>query len=115
MLWLDVHWANLTAVLAGVQICPSSIVRVIETKACWPRGEYDSAFTVCGNERRTFFSCPVDLNRNHLAMPMQLLRRIGVVVDIHCDLPPLFESQQWTRKLPVIWDFRFSSQQPHTI
>lgn len=33
---------------------------------------------------------------------MQLLRRTGVVVNVDCDLPPLLEAEQRSRKLTVI-------------
>jgi hypothetical protein len=56
MLWLDVHGANLTAVLAGGQIYPHSIVRVIETQACRQAGAKpqpcDSSAHVCGRHLR---------------------------------------------------------------
>src|ERR1035437_2616337 len=102
VLGLDVHRANLAAVLAGEQICSRSIMRVIETQACRPRGEHDPAFPLCGDERRTFLSRSVHLDGNHLAVPMQLLRRVGVVVDIDCDLLPLLKPKQWPRELTVI-------------
>src|SRR5579859_3187265 len=73
MLWLDVDRADLSAVLAGGQIRPRTIMRVVETKACRPWGENNPAFPTAGNERRAFFSRSVHVNRHHLAVPMQLL------------------------------------------
>ena len=29
-------------------------------------------------------------------MPMQLLRRVGIVVDVDCDLAPFLEAQHWS-------------------
>src|SRR3984893_12178364 len=62
----------------------------------------DSPHAVRGNEGRALFGGAVHIDGHFLPVPMQLLGRIGIVVDVHCGLLAFFETQQWPRKLTVI-------------
>ena len=55
-----------------------------------------------GNERRPLFGGAVNVDRQGLAMPVQLLRRVGFVVDVDNNLPALPEAQKRPGKLAVI-------------
>src|SRR5258708_14814002 len=42
------------------------------------------------------------VSRNLLTMPVQLLRRIGVVEHVHRDLLTFLEPKQWPRELSIV-------------
>ena len=44
----------------------------------------------------------VGVARDHLAVPVNQLRRIGIVVQVHDDAPAFLEPQQRSRKLSVV-------------
>src|SRR5579859_1311580 len=102
ILWFDIDCTNLAVVLPGVKIGSGSIVRVIETKARRSWHKYNSTFAARGNKRCALFRRSVNVNRNHLAMPMQLLRDIGFVVNIYGYLLSFFQAQQRPGKLSVV-------------
>src|SRR5579859_398749 len=102
MLWLNVHCADLAAILTGNQVRSCAVVRVIETKTGWPWRECDPALSMSGNEGSTFFSGSVHVDRHHLAMPMQLLRKHRFVVDVYDRLLSFFKPEQWSGKLSVV-------------
>jgi hypothetical protein len=54
---------------------------VIETETRWPCSENYSAHSVRRDEGRSFFGGAIHLGGNHLAMPVHLLRSVGVVMD----------------------------------
>src|SRR5580704_15558068 len=54
-----------------------------------------------GNERCPLLKRSVHIHRYRLPVPMQLLRRIGIIVDIDDDLLAFLAAQQGARKLPV--------------
>jgi len=58
------------------------------------RCECDSPMAVRRNERRAFLRRPLDIDRHELAMPMQLLRRVYVVVEI---VSPRARPRDWQR------------------
>jgi hypothetical protein len=49
-----------------------------------------------------FFRGAIDISREKLPMPMQLLGRIRLVVDVDRDLFAFFETEQWPRELTVV-------------
>jgi hypothetical protein len=98
----DVNGAHLSAVLAAGQIRAGRQMRAIESQSRRPRREGNTAHAMCRNERCSLLGGSVNVNRQRLSMPVQLLRRIGIVVDIDDDLFALLEAQQGSRKLPVI-------------
>ena len=102
VLWLDVHGTNLAVVLSRVEIRARSIVRVIETKSCGSRSEYDPAFTMGRDKGCALFRRSIHVNGYHLPVPMQLFRHLCVVEYVHCDLLAFLEAKQWPRKLPVV-------------
>src|SRR6185437_15473654 len=90
------------AVSAGGKIGAGSNVSVIEAKSRWTRREDDAATTMCRNERRAFFGGPVHIGGNRLAMPMQLLGRVGFVDGVHHHLLSFFKAEQRAGKLIVV-------------
>ena len=99
---LDVDGPDLAAVLAGPQVGPGDEVRVVEAEARWTRGERDAPMAVCRYERRALFGGAVDVDRHGLAVPVQLLGRVGVVVDIERDRPAFAQSNHGTGELAVV-------------
>src|SRR5215467_11428076 len=67
---LDEYRPNLSAVLAGGQICSRAVVRVIKTEAGWIRSEGNSPLAVSRDERCTFFRCAIHIGWDFLTMPM---------------------------------------------
>ena len=54
------------------------------------------------DERRALFGGAVDVGRHGLTVPVQLLGRVGVVVDVDDDRAALTQPQERARKLPVV-------------
>ena len=98
----DVDRSGLTGVRPTGQVAAGDYVRVIEAKPRRAGHEGDAPHPVRGHERRALFGCAIDIARNHLAVPVNQLRRVGVVVQIHNDTLPLLESQKRPGELAVI-------------
>src|SRR5258706_15452 len=98
-LGLYVPRAALAAVLACVQVATRGQVRVIEAQAGRARCKRDATHTARWNIRRAFFGCAIDVGGQKLAVPMQLFRRICVVVDVDDHALAFLETQQRARKL----------------
>jgi hypothetical protein len=64
--------------------------------------EGDPAHPVRRHERRTFLGGAVHVAGDHLPVPVDQLRRVGVVVNIDDDPLPFPEAQQRSRKLAII-------------
>src|SRR5439155_22242589 len=54
------------------------------------------------NKRCSLLGGSVHVSRDLLTMPVQLLRRIGVVGHIHRGLLTFFEPKQWPRELSIV-------------
>ena len=102
VLRLNVDGADKAVVLPRRQVRLCAHMRVIEAKARWLRDERDSSTAVGCNEGRTLFCRTIYVRGEELSVPMQLLRRIGVVVDIDGDLLRFLETEQWTGELTVV-------------
>src|SRR5580700_8022907 len=90
---LNVDRTDLATVLSGGQIGSGAIVRVVEAEADWLWCEDDAALAMSRDEGSAFFGGAVHVNRNLLAVPMQLLGRVGVVVEIDRDLLAFLEAK----------------------
>jgi 3-phenylpropionate/cinnamic acid dioxygenase small subunit len=76
-----------------VKIGARPIMRVIETETRWLRSENYSAHSVRWDEGRSFFGSAIHISGDHLTMPVQLLRSVGVVVDFDRGRLTFFETQ----------------------
>src|ERR1700690_3580419 len=106
VLWLNINWPHLTAILASVQIRPGSFVRVIKTETRGTGSELNSTHTVRGDEWLPFLHRAIHIRRNELTVPVQLLRRVRVIVPFHDRWLPLFETPPRPWELAVICDRR---------
>src|SRR5207237_6668357 len=79
-----------------------AVVSVIEPQACRPGREHNAPLAMGRNKRRSFLGGAVHVGRDLLTMPMQLLRRIGVVEHVHRDLLTFFEPKQWPGELSIV-------------
>ena len=102
VLRLDVDRSRLARVGAAVEVAPGHDMRVIEAEARGLRHEGDPAHAVRRHERRAFLGRAVHVARDHLPVPMDQLRRVGVVVNIDDGALPFLEAQQRSGKLAVI-------------
>ena len=102
VLRFDIHRTDQARVLSRAQVCRRMNVRVVKTIAGRLRDERDAAASMRGNERRAFFGGAIDIGGKKLAMPMQLLGRVRLVVNIDGDLFAFLEAEQWPRELTVI-------------
>ncbi len=109
MLGFYVNRPDLAAVLPSVEIGAGTIVRVIEPQACRIWCERNPAFPVGGNKGRTFLGGAVHVDRNFLTMPMQLFRRIRIVVNVDCDPAAPLEAKQRPGKLAIVHGGRHDS------
>ena len=82
---LDVDRTGLSGIGAQTEIVHRHDMGVIETEARRLRHIGDAAHPVGGNVGRSLLGSAVDIGRNELAVPVQLLRRISVVIDINND------------------------------
>ncbi len=70
-----------------------------------PRGpwdERDAAASMRWNKRRALLRGAIDIGRKKLSMPMQLLRRVRLIVNVDRDWLAFFEAKQWPGELTVI-------------
>src|SRR5512146_1769976 len=77
---LDIDGSDLAAVLTGREIGARAVVRVIEAETRRLRDERDSAHSMRGDEGSSFFSGAVDVGGDELDVPVEFLRRGGVLV-----------------------------------
>lgn len=54
------------------------------------------------DEGRALFRCTIHVRRHKLTVPVQLLRPVGLIVNVDDDLPALFETEQRAGKLAVV-------------
>ena len=54
------------------------------------------------NERRAFFRGAIDIGGKKLPVPMQLLGRVGLIVNVDRDRLAFFEAEQRPRELTVV-------------
>jgi hypothetical protein len=66
---------------------------VVETETRWSRSENYSAHSARWDEGCSFFGSAIHVGGDHLAMPVQLLRSVGVVVDFDRGRLTFFETQ----------------------
>jgi hypothetical protein len=57
------------------------------------RDERDAPASLSGNEGRAFFRRAIDIGRQKLPMPVQLLGRVRLVINIDRDCLAFFEAQ----------------------
>src|SRR5205823_13463050 len=91
----NVDGANLSAVLSGRKVCAGADMGVIETKARGAGSKDDAALAPRGNERSAFFRGPIHFHRQELAVPVELLRDIGIVIDIYNCRLSFLQTKQW--------------------
>ena len=75
---------------------------MVKAKARGLRHKGQSAHFVWRNEGRAFLRCAVDVARNHLTVPVDEFRRVGVVVNVDNHALAFFKAQERTRKLAVV-------------
>ncbi len=86
----------------GREICAGAVVSVIEPQTSRPGREHNAPFAMRGNKWRSLLRGSVHVSRDLLTMPMQLLRCIGVVENVHRDLLTFLEPKQWPRELSIV-------------
>ena len=77
-------------------------VGVVEAVAGRLGNESDAAASMRGNEGRSLFGRAIDVGGNKLPVPMQLLGRVGLIVDVDGDRAPFLEAEQRPGKLAVV-------------
>src|ERR1039457_3031742 len=94
LLGFNVNRSDEAAVLACSQVRSSADVGVIEAKTRRPRHKGDSAAAVRRDERCTLFGRSIDVGRNELSVPVQLLGRIRLITNIDGDSLTFFKAKQ---------------------
>src|ERR1700740_2822773 len=100
--WLNVNRPYLSAVLPGGKVCARAVVCVIKANPGRAWSERDSPHSVRGNEGRALFGSSIDISGNRLSVPVELLRRVRVVKDVHDDRHTFLESQKWAGELSIV-------------
>src|SRR5580704_3781528 len=77
-------------------------MRVVKAKTRRPRHKRNSPAAMRWDEGRTLFSRSVDIRRDELSMPVELLRRIRVVANVDRDPFSFLQAKQRTGKLSVV-------------
>jgi hypothetical protein len=75
---------------------------VVEAKTLGFWGERKPPRAMGRDGGRALFRGPIDIAWNHLPMPVDEFRRIGVVMNVDDDALPFLEVQQRPRKLSVV-------------
>src|SRR5471030_1927981 len=102
VLRFDIYRTDRARVLSGGQICPRMDVGVVEAIPGRLGHERNAAASMSGNERRAFFRGAIDIGRKKLPVPMQLLGRVRLVVDVDRELLAFFEAEQRPGELTVV-------------
>jgi hypothetical protein len=76
-------------------------VGVIETIAGRLGDEADASASVRRNKRRALLGGAIDVGGDELAVPVQLLRRVGLIVDIDGDLLAFFKASRGPGNWPL--------------
>src|SRR6185312_906345 len=82
---LDVDRARLPTVETGVEMTARDEMRMIETQPGGSGHEAHTAHAMRWNVRRAFLGRAIDVDRQRLPMPVELLRDVGVVEDVDRD------------------------------
>jgi hypothetical protein len=77
-------------------------VGVIKAKAWGLRNKYNPALAMRRNIGRRLLGRAIHFYRNLLPVPVQLLRHVRVVVNIHGDLLSFLEAKEWSGELAVV-------------
>ena len=77
-------------------------MRVTEAHAGGPGRKRDATMTMHRNERRLFLCSLVHVHWDALTVPVQLLGRVGVVIEVHGDRLAFPQSQEGSGKLFVV-------------
>src|SRR6185437_15666935 len=99
---LDIDRPRLSGIGAAVEVATGDHMGVINTEPRRLWHESDAAHAMRGNEWRALFRSAVDIARDHLAMPVQQLWRVGVVMDVYNDALAFPQPDQRTGKLTVV-------------
>ena len=99
---LDVDRPCLARVGAETEIVHGNDVGVIETEARWLRHEVDAAHVTRRDVWRAFLGGAVNINGHELTVPVQLLRGVGVIIDVDDDPLTFGEAEEGPRKLSVV-------------
>jgi hypothetical protein len=98
----DVDRSGLAGISPAIEVAAGHDMRVVEAEARRFRHVSDPSHPMRRNEGRAFLCGTVDLAGNHLAVPMDHFRRIGVLVHIDHDALTFLELEPWPRKLAVV-------------
>jgi hypothetical protein len=99
---VDVNGADLAGVLAAVEVGPGGQMRVVEAQARGPGREGLAAHAVRRDVGRALLGGAVDDVGQELAVPVQLLGRVRVVVDVDDALPAFLEAHQRSGEAAII-------------
>ncbi len=99
---LDIDRAGLPSVGPETEIIHRNDMGVVETESRWLRHKGDAAHAVGWNVRRALLSGAININGNELAVPVELLRRVGIVVNIDEDLLAFRKAHQRPGKLAIV-------------
>src|SRR5580698_6637276 len=102
VLRFDIYGTHQTRVLSRAQIRSGMDMAVVEVVARRPGNEPDAAAAPRGNERSALLGSAIYVGGNELPVPMQLLRRVGLIVDVDGDRAPFLEAEQRTGELAVV-------------
>src|SRR5262249_60733642 len=102
LFWLDKTGPTLPAILTRRKIGTGAIVRVVKAQTSRIRRKGDAALPVSRDEGRALLGRAIDVCRDFLAMPMQLLRCIGVIKDVYRHLLPFFKAEKRSGKLTIV-------------
>jgi hypothetical protein len=102
VLRFDINGTDLARVLSGVEIWARADMSVIEAIPGRLWYQRDAAASMRRNVRRAFFRCAIDIGGKKLAMPMELLGRVRLIVNVDRDRFAFLESEQGARELTVV-------------
>lgn len=99
---LDKDEPGLPAVEPAREVGAGMEMGMVEPESRGARRKRDAPHTMGGDKGRSLFRGAVHIRRQELPVPMQLFRRVGVIVDVDDDALSLRKTQQRPGKLAVI-------------
>src|SRR6516225_8149575 len=99
---LDIDEPYLAAVKAERQVGARCQMGMIEPEPRWTWRECDPPQAMRRDEGCPLFRSPIHVCRHELTVPMKLLRRVGIVVDVDDDTLAFGKPQQRTGKLAIV-------------
>lgn len=109
----DVDGSDQAAVLPRMQVGACAQVCVIKAEPRRPRGKRNATRAVCRDIGCSLFGGTIHVSREKLSVPVQLFRRVGIVVDVHNHTQAFLQAEKRTGELAIVGGCRKNALRTH--